>query len=91
MNTTNTISPPELKSHGPRRPRFIHLVLTDDEFSLMNWARFRHDPARLPDWALSGLIKQACESVKDHVGRGHKVPQEIAEIATRLKEVTPRF
>lgn len=68
------------------RPRFVRLELTEDEFAVMNWLRFKHRPAKLPFWAMDTLRAAALDQARARISASGDVPQGIAEALTRLRE-----
>lgn len=68
----------------PPKKRYVKLFLSEAEYAVMNWLRFKHQPAKLPEWAHDALVRAAREQAAAAVKAGRPLPQGVAEALNEI-------
>lgn len=84
FKTSKFMSTESERGIAPPKKRYVKLFLSEAEFTVMNWLRFRHEPARLPEWAHDALVIAARKQVAAAVKAGRPLPQGVAEALNEI-------
>lgn len=71
-------------SAPPGKPRFVRFFITEDEFDVFNFLRYKHDPATMPAWANDALRRAALAELRERIKAGKPVPPGVVQAADAI-------